>query len=333
MARNQIIPIFVPHGGCPHTCVFCDQVKITGTDTAVTGEGVREAIREGLGASGRGAEVAFYGGSFTAILPERQQELLGAVQPFLDSGAAAAIRLSTRPDALDDETIRRLKQYRVETVELGCQSMDDRVLTLTERGHTARQAEEAARRLKAAGFRVILQMMTGLPGDQGQASRETAKRLIALRPEGVRIYPTVVLRGTALEEKMKAGEYTPQSVEAAVELCVELYEMFLAANIPVIRLGLNPTELLSAGTAVAGAYHPALGEKVLSRMYLRRVEGLLSGVKLGERLVISVHPKRISVMVGQKRENLRALQEKYRLKQVKVVPEAQELWEITLKNA
>lgn len=332
MAKKRIIPVFIPHLGCPNGCVFCDQRKITGVGTPVTPQVVEQQIREGLQRSGEAPELAFYGGSFTAIPVSQQEALLGAAQPFLQNGRLSHLRLSTRPDAIDRETVARLRQFGVGTVELGCQSMDETVLALSRRGHSPEDTKRAVKLLQAGGIRVILQMMTGLPGDTGEESRKTAGEIAALCPDGVRIYPTVVLRGTQLHRMMLAGAYQPQTVEAAVELCAELYELFLARDIPVIRVGLNPTEDLSGGEAVAGAYHPALGEMVLSRMYRRRTEALLQGGCPGESLTISVHPSRVSVMVGQKRENILTLKEKFNLKTIKVVPEALELWEISLKN-
>lgn len=331
MAKQRIIPLFIPHAGCPNACVFCDQVKITGASTPVTPEMVRTEIEKALPQAGRDSQLAFYGGSFTALPWAVQQGLLAAAQPYLHSGALRDIRLSTRPDAIDDEICRNLREYGVSIVELGCQSLNEGVLLASERGHTAEDTEKAVECLKGHGFSVILQMMTGLPGDHGPESMETAERIIALRPDGVRIYPTVVLRGTKLETMMKAGSYSPQGVEEAVELCARLYQRFLQADIPVIRLGLNPTEELSGGEAVAGAYHPALGELVLARMYLRRAEALLKSWNEKE-AVLSVHPRRISVMVGQKRENLRRLRLQYPGLCIKVVGDAAELWEITLKK-
>ena len=332
MAKNHIIPLFIPHLGCPNGCVFCNQKKITGAGTPVTPEMVKREIESGLSLAGGNCEVAFYGGSFTAIPVSQQEELLKAVQPFRECGDITALRVSTRPDAIDEKGIERLFRYGVTTVELGCQSMDETVLRMAKRGHTPEDTKKAVALLKQHGIQVILQMMTGLPGDDGTAARKTAREIIAMEPAGVRIYPTVVLAGTELETMMKQGEYESHSVEAAVELCAELYEMFLEADIPVIRLGLNPTEQLSTGAAVAGAYHPALGEKVLSRMYLRRVEALMQWEPPGKRVKILVHPSRVSVMVGQKRENIAALAGKFGIKEIKVLPESAELWEISLKN-
>ncbi len=330
MAKRRMIPLFIPHAGCPQTCVFCDQRKISGADTPVTPEQVAREIEVGLPKAGGGCELAFYGGSFTAMAPETQKRLLEAAQPYLGPEGVGAIRLSTRPDAVDDQVCRRLRAYHVSTVELGCQSMDDRVLALSRRGHTRQDTVYAVECLRRHGLSVILQMMTGLPGDTGRQSLETAREIIALRPEGVRIYPTVVLRDTELERQMNRGEYIPQSVEEAVALCGELYEMFLNAEIPVLRVGLNPTEALSGGEAAAGAYHPALGELVLSELYLRRARALLLEHPDMKRAVLSVHPRRVSVMVGQHRRNLESLRRTFGLESLRVSPEAQGLWDIFL---
>ena len=330
MAKRHIIPLFIPHAGCGHTCVFCNQRKITGADTSVTPELVQCEIEAALRSAGGGCELAFYGGSFTAIAPETQEALLQAVQPYVRSGAVTAIRCSTRPDAIDPEVIDRLLRYHVTTVELGCQSMDPEVLRCSERGHTPEDTVRAAELLKKSGLQLILQMMTGLPGDDGSASLETAGKMIALQPDGVRIYPTVVLRDTRLLTMLQEGTYQAHSVEAAVPLCAALYEKFLAAGIPVIRLGLNPTELLSGGEAVAGAYHPALGELVLSEMFLARAEKTLKrlDIKANASVRLLVHPSRISVMAGQKRGNLIRLREKYALRSLRVAAGTQDLWEV-----
>lgn len=332
MAKCRIIPLFIPHAGCPNQCVFCDQKKISGAATPVTPEQVSGEITKCLPNTGMDCELAFYGGSFTALPMDVQRELLAAVRPFLDAGTVGRIRLSTRPDAISPEICRMLKENGVSTVELGCQSMDEAVLRQSRRGHSPEDTKKAVTCLKDYGFSVILQMMTGLPGDTGTQSIQTAKELIALEPDGVRIYPAVVLRGTELQRMMEAGEYMPQTVETAVSLCAELYGMFLEHGIPVIRVGLNPTDSLTAGEAVAGAYHPALGELVLSELYCRRAGELLREVQPGGEAVLEVHPSRISVMVGQHRRNLNALKARYRLSALKVRGGKRDLWEICLKK-
>ena len=331
MARNRIIPIFVPHVGCPHQCVFCNQRRIAGAGTPLRPEAVTEALEAGLARCGDGAEAAFYGGSFTAIPAEQQEELLGALQPFLTDGRIASIRLSTRPDAIDSAVLERLKRHRVSTVELGSQSMDDDVLARCGRDHRAEDTVRAAKLLRQGGFRVILQMMTGLPGSSPETDTETARRLIALRPDGVRIYPTVVVRDTPLCDAYGAGEYRPQTVEEAAILCARLYRMFTAAGIPVLRLGLQPTEALSGGDAVAGPYHPAFGELVKSRIFYENACALLD--QTGARAVtLLVRRDRISAMVGQKRANLRALEARYPEKRLRVAPGDCGEWEILLQS-
>ena len=316
MARKNVIPVFVPHAGCPHACVFCNQRRISGASEPATAETVRRAAE---GWRGGPCDLAFYGGSFTALPDERQEELLGAAQPFLSLHPGNALRLSTRPDAVDDAVIGRLLQYGVKTVELGVQSMDGRVLTLSERGHTPEDAVRAAGLVKDAGLALILQMMTGLPGDTPDTSRYTARKLIDLKPDGVRIYPTVVVRDTALWDMYRRGAYREHTVEDAVSLCAALVPMFQAAGIPVIRLGLNPTEELSAGGAAAGAYHPALGELVFRRIYLERARALLRGAgAFGCAVTLGVPRRRLSLMTGQSRSNIRVLMREFRLERLNV---------------
>ena len=207
----------------------------------------------------------------------------------------------------------------METVELGAQSMDDEVLLLSGRGHRAEDVESASQQIKAAGFRLILQMMTGLPGDSDERSLETARRIAALKPDGVRIYPTVIVRDTALYDLWQAGRYAEHTVEDAVRCCAKLLPVFEAAGIPVIRLGLNPTDELSGGDAVGGAYHPALGELVKNRIMLEKARQLLKGTPPGSAVVLAVAPGKISQMVGQHRQNIRCLCTEFGLHSLKVI--------------
>lgn len=333
MVRNRIIPIFVAHLGCPHQCVFCDQRRIAGVNRPVTPEEAAEQFRLGLEHSGPGAEGAFYGGSFTTVDPSYQQALLDAAAPFLQSGQLSALRVSTRPDAISEEVLERLWRGGVRTVELGCQSMDDAVLLESGRGHDRQSVLHAVELLKRRGFRVILQMMTGLPGDTDAKATETAQSLAALRPDGVRIYPTVVIRGTELEERYRQGSYRPQTLEETVSLCARLLPLFLENGIPVLRIGLQPTEALSGGDAIAGPYHPALGELVKSRLYRNQAEQLLAPLAGSGTVTLGVAPNRISLMTGQKRCNLLWLQEKYSIGAVQVRAAAAEDWEIVLQSS
>lgn len=319
-ARAYILPVFVPHWGCPHACVFCNQRRISGVNKPAAAEDVKKAIREAAAFLPKGGkrQLAFYGGSFTAIPIPEQEALLGAAKEALDRGEIDAVRLSTRPDAIDEAVLKRLKAYGVETIELGAQSMDDRVLRLTERGHTARDVERASKLIRAAGFRLILQMMTGLPGSSDESDIETARRLIDLQPDGVRVYPTVIVRDTALFDMWRSGVYKEHTVEDAVRVCAKIVPLFEAASIPIIRLGLNPTEELSGGAAVGGAYHPALGELVKSRILLEKARAALHGAEPGSRVTILVGRGKTSQMAGQHRENIRRLREEFALADLKI---------------
>lgn len=320
-ARESIIPVFVPHLGCPNDCVFCNQRRISGSVAPATAEDVVSAIENALRLTPPGTrrQLAFYGGSFTAIPVAEQESLLGAAAPYLERGDIASLRLSTRPDAIDGAVLRRLRSYGVETIELGAQSMSERVLALSGRGHTAADVEDAARAVKGAGFRLILQMMTGLPGADDESDVESARRIAALGPDGVRVYPTVIVRDTALCDLWRAGRYKEHTVEDAVRVCARILPVFEQAGIPVIRLGLNPTEDLSGGDAVGGAYHPALGELVKSRIMRDRAEKILSGAKRGERAVLRVNPRLMSQLVGQHGANRAYLIERFGLSGLRIV--------------
>ena len=320
MARAKIIPVFVPHLGCPNDCVFCDQKRISGSPLPASARDVRTALDRAAQNGLTGGELAFYGGSFTAVRPALQEELLRAAQPYLADGTIRSIRLSTRPDAVDEAVLARLRRYGVRTVELGAQSMCDGVLAASGRGHTAADTVRAAGMVKAAGLRLVLQMMTGLPGSDREKDVETARRIIALSPDGARIYPTVIVRGTALEDMWRAGTYREHTVADAVAVCADILPLFEAAAIPVIRLGLNPTAELSAGGAVAGAYHPALGELVRSEVLRRRAEKLLAGVPAGADVTLGVAPERVSAMTGNRRSNIRALTDEFSLGSLRIRP-------------
>lgn len=331
-ARENIIPVFVPHLGCPNDCVFCNQRRISGAQQPATAQTVKEAIEQAaaLPRSGAKRQLAFYGGSFTAIPRAEQTALLDAAKEYMDRGEIDSIRLSTRPDAIDGEILNRLKYYGVETIELGAQSLNDEVLLLSGRGHTAEDVENASRMIKEAGFKLILQMMTGLPGDSEQRSLDTARRIAALKPDGVRVYPTVIVRDTALYDLWQCGRYEEHTVENAVRYCAKLLPVFEEAGIPVIRLGLNPTEELSGGAAAGGAYHPALGELVKSRIMLEKARQLLKNIEVGSTVVLAVDGSRISQMVGQHRQNVATLCEEFGLKGLKVVGKPMKTQEIEI---
>lgn len=318
--KNRIIPIFVPHLGCPNDCVFCNQKRISGQMTPATPETVKAELEAALSLlpPEQTAEIAFYGGSFTAIPEKEQEALLEAAQPYITCGRVRGIRVSTRPDCIDGETIDRLRKYGVKTVELGAQSMDEGVLRLSGRGHTADDVRNAAKLLKAAGFHLILQMMTGLPGDTAEKALKTAEALIALHPDGVRVYPTVIVKDTRLYDMWKAGAYKEHTVQDAVSVCAKLSRLFQNAGVSVIRMGLNPTEDLSGGDAVGGAYHPAFGQLVRSRIYLEEMCALLDKQSLCGGVTFGVAKGQISAAVGQKRGNIQVISQKYGVNPVKI---------------
>ena len=306
------VALFVVHKGCPHTCSFCNQRSISGSQKDITAEDVHKAAQTAIaslsGEQAAGGEIAFFGGSFTMVERSYMLSLLEAAYEYVQRGIFKGIRISTRPDGISEEICGILKKYGVTAVELGAQSLDDRVLTLNERGHTAKQVCDACELLKEYGFEVGLQMMTGLYGSDDGDSIATAEKIVELAPDTVRIYPTVVLKGTRLYELMQTGEFIPKGIPETVELCARLIPMFEDAGIKVIRVGLHSGGGVEGGFA-GGAYHPALRELCEGRIYFNYVLGELE--KLGEgRYTLFVEPKEISKMTGQKKQNLIQLREK-----------------------
>ncbi len=316
---SRIIPVFIPHAGCPHDCVFCNQKKIAGTLIPPEGREISDIIEKALEYSGENPEVAFYGGSFTAIERPLMLEYLSAAKCFIDEGRLSSIRLSTRPDSVDEEKLCILKEYGVRTIELGTQSMCEDVLKISGRGHTAEDTENAVKLIRKHGFALILQMMTHLPGSDDEKDIYTAKKIASLSPDGVRVYPTVVVRDTALEMLWRAGKYTPATPEMAARLGGEILEIFEEKNIPVIRFGLNPTDDLSDGEALCGAYHPALGEMAMSERFLRLARAEIERGEYRDGTIhIFVNPKRVSVMSGQKKRNKIRLMREFGFRDVRI---------------
>lgn len=309
--KTYNIPVFVPHRGCPFDCVFCNQKRITGKTNEVNADSVRKTINDylkTLPSSNCRIETAFFGGSFTGIPIDEQCELLGAAKEFLDKGKIHGIRLSTRPDYITEEILQNLKKYGVTTIELGVQSMDDDVLEKSGRGHTSHEVNEAVKLIRQYGFTLGLQMMTGLPNDTNEKSIATAEKIISLAPDIVRIYPTLTIKDTYLEEMYLNGVYKPQTVDEAVELCKRLVLMFEKNNITVIRIGLQSTdEICENGSVVAGPIHSAFGELVESSIYFDIISNKLMGAK---KAIVYVNPKEISKAVGNRRINILKFKEK-----------------------
>lgn len=264
----SILPIFIPHAGCPHQCVFCNQRTISGQKTAAL-DGAKAQIARWLTWLRPGVrhEAAFYGGSFTGLPLELQEQLLALTDELLKRGVIGGVRLSTRPDYIDEERLELLLKHKVQLVELGVQSLDDAVLQAAERGHDAEQVYRAHALLRQFGLKTGLQLMVGLPLQDERSVRQTAELAAALQPDVARIYPVLVVKDTPLADQYAAGSYTPLTLEEAVAQSAYVYAKLTAAGVKVIRIGLQPDEELCApGNIVAGPFHPSMGELVKSRV-------------------------------------------------------------------
>jgi histone acetyltransferase (RNA polymerase elongator complex component) len=330
------IPVFIPHLGCPHRCVFCDQRAISGQTDFSLG-GVREQIETALATirnrEQTHVEIAYFGGSFTAIPRQLMHQLLTLAQTFVDDGRVDGIRFSTRPDAVPDQLLAELAPYSISTIELGLQSLKDHVLTCSERGHTAAVAEDACRRIVAHGYTLCGQMMLGLPESSLEDELYTARRICQLGAKETRIYPTVVLSKTPLAQSMLCGEYTPLSVEQAVERAAAVLEIFEDAGVRCLRIGLCENEGLHGQAVLGGAHHPALGEMVYAQRYQTRMRAALMacGEKtLGATAIFSVAPGMCSQAIGQRKSNVRALCRDFGLLRV-IVQENAELTSTQLR--
>ncbi len=303
-AKHANISIFVPHVGCPNMCSFCNQRYITGKSTAPLTKDVINAVNTATKSQSydpANTEIAFFGGSFTAINRNYMLDLLKTANVFVKNNVVSGIRISTRPDAIDDEILTLLKQHGVTAIELGAQSLNDDVLRSNNRGHTANDVISASHLIKEHGFELGLQMMTGLYNDCDEFAIYTAKEIIKLQPDTVRIYPTIVLKNTDLAALYSDNVYKPQSLEAAVDLCVKLLLMFYKNNINVIRLGLHSIE---KDSFIAGPWHPAFSELCYSKIFFNNAKELLNTA--GE-YILYVNSSSVSKMIGQHKDNINAL--------------------------
>jgi len=340
-----VIPIFIPHQGCPQLCLFCNQHLITGEEggridvAAMVTETIREwlarprkvppgrdapvslapgmdeerppgrdapvSLEPGIAPAEEKApvQVAFFGGSFTCLSRVRQLELLAAVQPFLRSGQVACIRLSTRPDCVDREVCSFLLSQGVRIVELGVQSLDDRVLQASWRGHDADDSRRAMALLRNAGMEVGIQLMPGLPQETTKSFLRTVREVVTLEPAFVRLYPVLVVEQSGLAAMYRRGEYRPLSMNKAVALTCRAKNMLAAASIRVVRIGLQPSPALER-ELLAGPYHPAFGELVASRIWFKKIRALLAACPEGRRLTVRISPRDLSAVIGMKRVNM-----------------------------
>ena len=320
MKKEYIIPIFVPHLGCPHQCTFCNQKEISGQAKQVTAQDVKQTIEfylKNFKDDSKYVEVAFFGGSFTGIEEKVQNELLEAANEYINQGKVNSIRISTRPDYIDKDILKRLKKYHVKTIELGVQSSNDYILAKCQRGHTFENVKKASKLIRWHGFILGHQMMVGLPESTKLDELNTAKQLIKLKPKIVRIYPVLVIKDTKLAEEYENGEYIPLTLEQAVERSKEVMQLFNKAKIEVIRLGLQNTEEISSpeekkSQVLAGPYHPAFRQLVESRMWYDEIVSKIKqyNVKVMQ-VLITANPENINNIIGHKKENILKLKETY----------------------
>lgn len=281
MKKHAIIPIFIPHRGCPNDCVFCNQREITARTDDVTPADVREILDTWLSTlSGvETVEAAFYGGSFTGLPIEEQSRYLAVAKEYKDAGRIDRIHLSTRPDYIDRPILDNLKEYGVDIIELGVQSFDDEVLKFSNRGHDTACVYEACRLIREYGFTLGIQLMIGLPGDSAEKCIRSAKETARIHPELARLYPTIVLDQTALYAQYKSGSYQPLSREEAVWRTKEMYKILDDAGITILRVGLKSTDIIGEGGAInGGTYHPAFRQLVEGAIARERIEALLHGI-------------------------------------------------------
>ena len=320
MKKQYIIPIFVPHLGCPNDCIFCNQKSISGQKKNITKEEAKKIIDnylKSLKNEEAHIEVAFFGGSFTAIEKGKQEELLQVAYEYIKNGQVESIRISTRPDCINKEILKMLKKYKVKTIELGVQSANDYILKRANRGHTFENVKKASKMIRWNGFKLGHQMMVGLPESTRIDEINTAKALVKLKPKMVRIYPVLVVKNTKLEKEYEKEEYEPLPLVQAVETCKEIVRIFADKNIDIIRIGLQNTDEISDpenknSEVVAGPYHPAFRQLVESAMWYDAIVGKIKklNVKVKE-VEVTVNPIDSNNVIGHKKENVIKLKDIY----------------------
>ncbi len=320
MNGKYIIPIFVPHLGCPNDCVFCNQKSISGQKKNITKDEVKNIIDnylKNIKDNENEKEIAFFGGSFTGIEEEKQEELLSIAYEYVKSGKVNNIRISTRPDYINKQILKRLKKYKVKTIELGVQSANDYVLEKAQRGHTFEDVKKASKLIRLYGFKLGHQMMVGLPESTEEDEINTAKALIKLKPKMVRIYPVLVIKGTKLEKDYEEGKYTPLTLARAIETCKKLVRMFADKKIDIIRVGLQNTDEITDpndknSEVVAGPYHPAFRQLVESEMWYDVIVEKIKKLNVKVRKVeITVNPIDSNNVIGHKKQNVTKLKDTY----------------------
>lgn len=318
MKKHLNIPIFIPHLACPNDCVFCNQKKIAATEKAPTPDEVNTIISEAiktLSLNGEQCEIAFFGGSFTGIDKDLMKKYLQVASNFGDR--VSGIRFSTRPDYISPEIMDILSNYPIKTIELGMQSMDDSVLSMCSRGHNSSATANAVKLIKDAGYELILQMMTGLPGDTAEGCINTAKKAISLQPDGVRIYPCIVVKDTELEQMYYNGSYQPMTLADSVDLCSKLLLLFEENNIPVIRLGLFSEQSFTDNAIVTGPYHPSFRELCENKIYRDIISEYIVKNNITGNIEIFIPKGSLSMVIGHQRSNIKYFTERFNIDSIK----------------
>jgi histone acetyltransferase (RNA polymerase elongator complex component) len=307
------IPVFIPELACPFQCIYCNQKKISGCLKVPSAEEINKIISAYLSTIPKGGcetELAYFGGNFTGLNLDEQEEFLKIAQPFIAQGRISGIRISTRPDYITQNVLQLLKKYHVKTIELGAQSMDNEVLKQSGRGHTAEDTIRASGMIKEEGFSLGLQMMIGLPGDTLRKAIDTARKIVELNADSTRIYPALVIKGTVLEVLYRKGKYHPLSLDEAVTWSKELLKIFENANVKVIRIGLHPSEgLITGEDLVAGPFHPSFRELVLTEIWNDLLKPLIKN--RGHQIEITVAPEQLNYAIGYGAKNRKFLQKTF----------------------
>jgi len=325
MNKPFIIPIFIPHAGCSQKCIFCDQNSITNTQAdEITSEKIDEIVNSHLLYQKNikaEKQLSFYGGNFLGLEKKILLSFLNKAERLVIEKKIDSIRFSTRPDTITPETLETLKKYSVKTIEIGAQSMDDEVLKQSARGHKAKDTIKAVNLIKEKKFEFGLQIMTGLPKDTEAKSLYTGEEIVKLKPNFVRIYPCIVLKGSPLELLFKKGKYTPQTLEQSINIVKNLYIILKKNNIDVIRIGLQASEELKYDNKIAaGPYHPSYGHLILSSIYFDIVANIIKKKSFNNKEInITVHPKNLSVIQGIKKKNIIRLQSEFNLKKINII--------------
>ncbi len=324
MAKKRlIVPIFISHQGCPYRCVYCDQDKISGSQKQLDQRDIDQTLDTYLQYNSEKLlppyrEIAFYGGTFTGLPEKRQKFLLGLIQPYIDKGLIHSVRLSTHPQMVDPERLSLLKNFGVETIELGVQSTDKRVLELSGRDDSVNNLLEKVNLIKKYGFQLGIQLMAGLPGDTKEKFQTSVNDVINLKPNFVRLYPALVIRKTKLHDLYLSGKYIPWSIEKMIESLKIAVLKFRSNNIRVIRIGLHPEPSLFKDL-VAGPFDPGIRDKIESQICLDQMLEKIKNVSLKyKKIYFKVPSKKISDFVGYRKENINKLRNYFPLSDIKI---------------